>query len=283
MIRVQPIRCLALATFACAPAAVAAQEIAFPGIPWGAPADTVRARLEARGFTFDRRMAGGDDLFRGRDGTWLRADLRGGRAIGFTLLDSAAGEVEARYATLADSLRAARGAPDETGTDQRRPQRWFAGLASVEVFVDRSAGVRQVGIAWLGPGWHDEMAHRAGEAPVPAGYTIVSSTPFVRIAIDTTVGGPRGAQRGRFRIEYRQPITPLVDGVAQPAMDAVEYEMELDCAGGRTRLLARATYLAGRRLSSARPEGQPWTVPQPDGHYARGRDAVCRAARRGRG
>ena len=86
--------------------------------------------------------------------------------------------------------------------------------------------------------------------------------------------------RGRFRIEYRQPITPSAGGVAQEPIDAVEYEMDFDCGNGRTRLVARATYLEGRRLSSNRPERQAWAVPQPDGHYARGRDAVCRATRR---
>jgi hypothetical protein len=110
----------------------------------------------------------------------------------------------------------------------------------------------------------------------------VSATAFLRMAVDTTVRGPRatGAMRGRFRMEYFQPITPRLDGVDQAQMDAVEYEMDFDCAGRRTRLISRATYLAGRRLAIHRPQGQPWQpVSQPESHYARGMDAVCRAAR----
>jgi hypothetical protein len=110
----------------------------------------------------------------------------------------------------------------------------------------------------------------------------VSVTPFLRMAVDTTVRGPRaaGAIRGRFRMEYFQPITPRVDGADQGQMDVVEYEMDFDCAGRRTRLISRATFLTGRRLGTNRPQGQPWQpVSQPESHYARGLDAVCRAAR----
>ena len=108
------------------------------------------------------------------------------------------------------------------------------------------------------------------------------STAFLRIAVDTTVDGPRaaGALRGRFRIEYFQPITPTLEGVEQDPLDTVEYEMDFDCAGRRARLIARATFLEGRRLASTRSQRPTWTSPlQPDGHYARGLDAVCRAAR----
>jgi hypothetical protein len=107
-------------------------------------------------------------------------------------------------------------------------------------------------------------------------------TAFVRIAVDTTVRGPRaaGTMRGRFRIEYFQPITPSVDGVAQDPLDAVEYEMDFDCAGRRTRLISRSTFLEGRRQATHRPQNQPWTpLREPDSHYARGLDAVCRAMR----
>ncbi|HYW13723.1 MAG TPA: hypothetical protein VE871_17305, partial [Longimicrobium sp.] len=137
-------------------------------------------------------------------------------------------------------------------------------------------------VGWQGPGWYDEMGRRAGEPPQPAGFTTVSMTPFLRMAVDTTVRGRgNGALRGRFRIEYFQPITPRVDGVPQDPLDAVVYEMDFDCAARRTRLIARTTYLEGRQLASNRPASQAWAVPQADGHYDRGLDAVCRAARRG--
>jgi hypothetical protein len=126
------------------------------------------------------------------------------------------------------------------------------------------------------------MNQRAGMPPQPAGFTTVSQTVFMRMAVDTTGGGPRGSRtvRGRFRIAYFQPVTPKVDGVEQDALDAVIYEMEFDCAARRARLIARATYLAGRRTRDDRPDSRSWSTPQPDSHYARGMDAVCRAARR---
>ena len=260
-----------------------AQQIAFPGIAWGTPAEDVRARLEAQGYGFKSVIDSGDLLFQRADSAWLRVEQRAGRVLGFTLIDPARGEqVDGRYLALADSLRAARGEPDEVDNEGQREQIWVAGLAELELWENRSSGPRQVELSWHGPGWHDEMANRFGQPAVPPGYTIVSTTQFLRIAIDTTLGGPRGTgERSRFRLEYRQPITPSVAGVPQDPIDAVEYEMDIDCAAGRTRLVARTTFLAGRRLDSHRPENQPWTVPQPDGHYARGRDAVCRARRGG--
>ncbi|HEU0301042.1 MAG TPA: hypothetical protein VFR37_16380 [Longimicrobium sp.] len=283
MIISRAFRLMLAAGVAClAPNVSAAQGITFPGIGWGDPADSVRARLQARGFTFQSQEDGGDHLYRRADSAWLRVDLRDGRAIGVVLVDLATpGEVSARFQVLADSLQAVMGEPDEEETGTYRTRSWVAGLESLQLRVNPAGGRRQVELAWRGPGWYDEMARRGDEPPVPAGFTIVSATPFLRIAIDTTISR-RGSPdlRGRFRIEYRQPITPSVDGVAQPPIDVVEYEMDVDCAGRRTRLVARATFLEGRRLSSHRPEGQPWGVPAPDGHYARGRDAVCRAARR---
>ena len=280
------LRLVLAAALAClAPTTSVAQGIAFPGIGWGDPAESVRARLEARGYAFERVLDSGDYLFLRADSAWLRTDLRAGRVIGVVLVDPARAEqVDARYRALADSLRAAMGEPDDAERQTQRWELWVAGLASLELRVNRTGALRQVELAWRGPGWYDEMAHRMGEPPLPAGYTIVGATPFLRIAIDTTVTPPRGSVdlRGRFRIEYRQPITPTVDDVAQDPIDAVEYEMDFDCAGRRARLVSRATFLEGRRLSTHRPQGQPWGVPQPDGHYARGRDAVCRAARRGR-
>lgn len=275
------------AGFGClAPGLSAAQEIAFPGIAWGEAAESVRARMVAGGYAFQHVLEGGDHLYvRLADSAWVRVDLRGGRVVGAALVDPARGvDAGARYQALADSLRAARGEPDEVGRDAGRELVWMSGLASLALSVRGGGGLRQVELVWRGAGWYDEMARRMEERPVPEGYTIVSASQYLRIAIDTTVTGPRGGEgvRGRFRMEYRQPITPSVAGVAQDPIDVVEYEMDFDCGGGRTRLVARTTYLEGRRLSSSRPEGQPWTVPQPDGHYARGRDLVCRAARRGR-
>jgi hypothetical protein len=281
-------RPLILAFCACAAAQSAtAQKLAFHGIAWGIPADSVRVPLRALGFTFRQETGDGDHEFRRANGAVLYAGLREGRLVGFTLFDAVRGEGAAeRFQVLADSLQAELGVPDDVvaeGTQQMRG--WEAGFSVVSVETARFAGERAVEIGWRGPGWFDELDRREGRQPQPAGFTSVRVSSFLRIAVDTTVHGPRaaGAMRGRFRIEYFQPITPTLEGVEQDPLDTVEYEMEFDCAGRRTRLIARTTYLEGQRQAIHRPQGQPWATPtQPDGHYARGLDAVCRAAREAR-
>lgn len=277
------LRLLPIAILAGA-AQLPAQKFAFHGIAWHISADSVRGAVQAHGFTFSADTDAGDPMFTREDGARLIAELRAGRLAGFTLIDPARGEaVDERFVALADSLGAALGPPDEVVTDGTQPVwEWVAGLWSVRVQVARPGGERRAQVSWRGPGWYDEMDRRGGEPPQPAGYTTVSRSPFLRMAVDTTVRGSSsaGTMRGRFRIAYFQPITPSVNGVEQDPLDVVEYEMEFDCAGGRTRLVSRTTYLAGRRQGTHRPAGQPWTTPQqPDGHYARGLDAVCRARR----
>jgi hypothetical protein len=278
-------RILAMPLCLCAGVQAAeGQKMSYHGIPWHIPADAVRAPLGAQGFTFRMDVGDGDHQFAREDGTLLQAEMRDGRLVGFTRIDPVRGEgVAERFKALADSLQAELGAPDEVSEEGQQPYHlWEAGLWSVRVQVSRATGQRLVQVAWRGPGWFDEMERRAGRAPQPAGFTTVSVTAFLRMAVDTTVRGPRaaGAIRGRFRMEYFQPITPRVDGVDQAQMDAVEYEMDFDCAGRRTRLISRATFLEGRRLGTNRPQGHPWQpVSQPESHYARGLDAVCRAER----
>jgi hypothetical protein len=257
-----------------------AQRHAFEGIAWGTEDAEVRAALQARGFTF-RTVEDGDPRFIRADSAFLRAEMSGGRLVGFTLVDPARGPAVAeRYAALNDSLRAALGPPDETVPDHQE-QRWVAGLTCVHLRIARVAGERHLQMYWHGPGWYDEMDRRASNPLPPPGFTTVSTSAFARMAIDTTVRQARGATavRGRFRIQYWQAITPQIGGVDQPPLDVAEYEMDFDCAGRRARLIARATYLDGRRQGSHQSERPAWTVPQPDSHYARGLAAICRAAR----
>jgi hypothetical protein len=270
---------VAAGTSAPAGAQTARAGFAFPGIAWGAAEDTLRVQLEAQGFVFRQKSVEGDHHYLRGDSASLQADLRAGRAIGFTLVDPARGEqADTRYRVLADSLRASLGAPDEVvDTLRQRSMLWVGGLASVRLWVEDFSETRKARMAWRGPGWHDEMADRDNWTPPPPGFTTVGRSAFMSIQIDTTRGA--SGERARFRVLYARPINPTVEGVAQEQMDAVEYEMEIDCAGGRTRLVSRTTYLLGQRVGGARPTGQPWAVPQPGGHYARGRDAICRARR----
>jgi hypothetical protein len=270
---------LLLAVCTCAAAkAASAQQIAYPGIPWGTPAEAVRARAEAQGFALDSVTADGDQVYRRRaDGAWLKAYMRAGRAVGFTVIDPAPrAAVDGRFRALADSLEAALGAP---AVRDREEVRWEAALAQVSVEIEFVRGP-QVEVRWAGPGWFDEM-HRRKKLievpPLPAGYTIVSATPVSYVSVDTTVTGrgAAGVLRGRFRIDYAQPVGPDT-----ATYDAAVYEMEFDCAGRRTRLLRRTITLAGARRHDDVYQRIPWAPPQPGNHYDRGLAAVCRAARR---
>jgi hypothetical protein len=262
---------------ACAAASPAsAQAIVFAGLPWGTAGDAVDARAAAEGFTLDGREDG-DHIYRRADGAWLKAYLRAGRAIGITYIDPARRPaVDARFRALVDSLEARLGAPAVRDPDEVR---WEAGLAQVSVKIEFVRGP-QVEVRWVGPGWFDEMHRRRrllDLPPLPAGYTIVSANPFSYVSVDTTSLARQagGVLRARFRIDYPQPVGPETD-----AYDAAEYEMELDCAGRRTRLLHRTTFLAGARRHDDVYQRIPWAVPEPGNHHARGLSAVCRAASR---
>jgi hypothetical protein len=276
--------CLLLAFFSCAGApAASAQSFAYPGIAWGDPADSVRARLEARGFSHVRVLDRGDQVFLAADSSWLRLDVRENRAIGVTVADTMRGaQAAARFAALADSFRTALGAPDDTTGGSQPEHRWVAGLTTFAVRIAGAGDLARIQTQWRGPGWYDEMGRRGGDPELPAGFTTIRHYALLRLAVDTAATGRRtaGGMHGRFRIEYEHPITPRLNGVDQEPMDAVEYEMELDCRGRRARLIARATYLQGRRLMSERPDSQAWSTPQPDGHYARGLESICAAYRR---
>lgn len=265
--------------------AAGAQAIAFPGIGWNTPVDSLQPRLEAMGLTPGGSTNSGDPMYEAADGTRIIQHMGGGRLIGFSRVEAARGDgIMARYRALADSLQAARGAPDVVDEeDERQPKRvWVYGLASVAVEAEL-IGTPWVRTVWRGPGWFDVLSRLEEMPAAPAGFTAVNLTSFMRIAVDTTVRPQRGAAtfRGRFRLEYRQAITPSAsDGRQEDPIDVAEYEMEFDCAGRRTRLISRSTFLEGRPVATYRPRTQqPWAVPQPDGHYDRGMQAVCRAAR----
>jgi hypothetical protein len=269
------------AVFACAATAASAQEIVFSRIPWGAPVDSVRARLEAQGYSYRGVIGSGDRGFERADGARVIVMLRAERMVGVYVSDPAAGaEVDARYRALADSLQAAFGTPLDRRPESRR---WEAGLTSVGVRIvsNPETGARGVGADWTGPGWYDEMERRGSLlnlAALPAGYTTVNMTGGSRVSVDTATMAAREGRplRARFRIDHSQPVTDGAD-----RFDAIEYGMDFDCAGGRTRMVSRTTFLGGTRRRSDSAEGLPWAAVRAGTDAARGLDAVCRVAGRG--
>jgi hypothetical protein len=267
------------AAIACAATAAPAQELVFSQIPWGAPADSVRARLEARGYEYRGIVGSGDRAFVRPDDAFVTVAMRADRAVGFVSVEPPVVAVEARFQAVADSLEARFGTPLD-----RRPElrRWERGLTSATVQVAPDPdGVRRVQTEWRGPGWYDEMGRRGALLSLPAlpaGYTTVSMTGASRISVDTATLTRREGRplRARFRIDYAQPLSDDGD-----RYDAIEYGMDFDCSGGRTRLVSRTTFLGGRRQRSDSSEGLPWSAARAGSDPSRGMDAVCRVAGRG--
>ncbi|HEX9939220.1 MAG TPA: hypothetical protein VGB15_18905, partial [Longimicrobium sp.] len=260
--------------------ASAQRELVFAGIPWRITADSARTLIQQRGFTFAREIKDGDHEYTRDDGTLLFATLQRGRLAGVTVIDPARGpQIDVRFRVLADSLEAALGKPD---TALRRYATWSAGLTAVTVENSYEGSAHHVQVGWFGPGWYDEIERRAEAenpakvilSPRPPGFTIVSSTGFAQVVVDTTRLTRRaGVLSGRFRLEYIRSVGP-----DSALYDSAEYDMEFDCAGGRTRLTGRTTRLNGQVRRSETFSRLPWETPRPDGHYARGLRAVCRVA-----
>lgn len=270
-----------LTLFVClcvtARSAAAQAELAFSGVPWRVPADSARARLERMGYTFSRDGDAGDPVFTRADRSELTMILQDGRAAGFVLVDSARdARAERRYAVLADSLRAALGRADTLGTTGLV---WAQGLTEVRLQTVTRLGVRYVTVEWRGPGLLDEMNRRWADRPLPPlppGFTAVTGTAVSRVAVDTvTLRRAGGVLRGRFRVDYAQPVGPETG-----SFDSVQYEIGADCLRRMTRLFARNFYAHGQLLSGQRWGFQEWVPPQPQGHMERGLEALCRAGAR---
>ena len=266
---------LSLAFFAFAAPSLTAQETV-AGIPWGTPAAEAAITLGASGFRFERTDEDADQVFRHEDGRSMWLLLQQGRVVGMQHIEPGSEDkVAVRFTQVADSLTAQFGTP--AGANQRHTRSWSVGRVEVRLEVRSNNGAHYLRTEYYGPGWNDEFARRQGLSPLPAGYTIVNmSHLMLRVAVDTSATRRvEGGLRSRFRVQYPNPVTADDD-----QFDEVEYEMEFDCARRRTRLVSRTTLLAGRQMGRVSPQAQAWAVPQqPDGHYARGLDAVCRTVR----
>jgi hypothetical protein len=254
----------------------------FADIPWRVPVDSARARVEAQGFAFAREDRYHDPHFARADGTELVLLQQDGRLVGVRVDDPARrAEVDPRFAALTDSFTAAYGKPDTAWASFAR---WHAGLSDVEMFISFDGAAKHVQVNWLGPGAYDEVERRDEAVrdsadprfgALPRGYTIVQQQGLSRVSVDTTLLSRRagGVLRSRFRIEYIRPVGPDAD-----PFDSAEYEMDFDCTQGRTRLVTRVVRLRGEVRHRDTRAAAPWETPRADGHYARGLDAVCRAA-----
>ncbi|MBV9110718.1 MAG: hypothetical protein JO306_15005 [Gemmatimonadetes bacterium] len=279
---ITPLRLFAMLAVSAAVAATTVPEIVYSGIPWRTPVDSVRVRLQAQGFAFSREEREHDLVFTRGDGSEAKAAFQDGRLVAIDVADPARGPaVNERFRALVDSFTAAVGQPDTAGAQEAH---WHQGLSDLEMFISFDGAVRHVEIDWAGPGALDEMArryemHRDSDdlayPALPATYTRVGGRSLAVVAVDTSLlrRGAGGIIRGRFRIGYPRSVGPADD-----EFDSAEYEMDFDCAHGKTRLVSRTVRLKGEVRHHDVHDNLPWESPRPDGHYVRGLDAVCRTA-----
>lgn len=261
---------------ACTATTARAQDLMFQNIPWGTPADSVSARIEALGYTYRGLQDAGDCTFDRADGTNVIATMRAGRLVGIAVNHPNQGAaMEARYRMLADSLQAVLGPPVDWRPNSRT---WERGRTSVAALIDYDpeTGAQSMQTQWNGPEWLDEATER-GEYPryskLPPPYTTVRIGRNSRVSVDTASLQRRsgGVFRARFRIEYRSER-----GEGGEHFDAIEYQMDSDCTGARARLVSRTTFLARQRQHAESDEGLPWSPVRAGDELATGVDAICR-------
>jgi hypothetical protein len=264
----------AAAVLACATAAPA-QEITFRQIPWTSPLDSVRASLGRAGYTYLGLRYDGH-TFALSDSTYVTVVMRStGHPLNFVVHDFVQGEgIVARFRVIADSLERTLGRPAES-----RPSmvRWEAGATSAQVAV-RALGTGKLGVetVYRGPEWSETVGN--GDGPdwreLPAAYTIISRPGGMRVSVDTaSISTQRdGSLRGRFRVDLpRMQVVGISD-----VYNGIEYEMDFDCAGGRTHLRNQTLLDRGRRGRSGN-EQVPWRAPSPATDEARVLEVVCHA------
>lgn len=273
---------VACATTCLVTAPAAAQgHITFAGVPYGTPADSVRALLEARGFRHVRTYETGELRFRSDNDVVVVAMIGSGRLVG-TLVWEPAADPAARLRAVADSLRRALGPPVDSVEGVRM---WSRGRSALQVAIrpEQPGGEPMVAFLYSGPGMLDEGVRRGTVAsdsrlpPLGPEWTVLGyNREGSRLAIDTTSISLRGAgvYRARVRIDEPEPV-PDPSG----RYDALVYGADYDCARRRTQLRSRTAILRGRTVRTDKG-ATIWIDPRPGSHEALALDLVCEYAAR---
>jgi len=145
-----------------APSQPTTGDYAFLSIPWGTPRPDVRARLEARGFTFIETDTDGDDQFQGRvDGrdAGLAAMYAGSGLAKFVVVMLAADPNGGLLEAFKQNLGGAYGTPaEQRGVATIWPER-----TGTLVWITTSEA-RNVTVHYEAAGWPAESKRRKGAA-----------------------------------------------------------------------------------------------------------------------
>ncbi len=255
-------------------------QLEFRGIAWGTPPDGVRAALERVGHPFRGMDQEGDQVFGGPGSVDLVAMFD---SAGLVYVEQQWREgpdgLPARYARLADSLRAHLGAPDTANADGDEYERfmvWRRGQAELELFFrPRGGGLdTALTVRHHGPGWGAEDLRRA-EAWDARGESDADTIGYgeyhqafggfrTLIRVDTVRFTRLDPHRFLARVrEDRMQMRRLPNGLMY---GATVTDVELDCRQMRTRA-HRTFYLYNVRVlahtEQVREADRRWAQPVP--------------------
>jgi hypothetical protein len=275
-------------SFAPAPAAA---QLEFGGIPWGTPVEAVKERLQRAGHPLRGQDQDGDWVFGGPGRMDLVAtfDTAGLVRVEASWMHDPA-SLPGRYASLADSMRRAFGAP-ESEMDEEEPRMvWALDGATLELFLfPRGSGMDSTVQRWHhGPGWDAEYERRELKDAVRTVYEAengradtASYGDWLRVYSDardfTRVDTVRFTRHGdrlyhaRFLDSWFQRRR-LENGMMY---NGAVTEVELDCRRMTTRLLRTIPTYSHRALPAI--DGSDWLLPMPNANHARAVAAACAA------
>lgn len=259
-------------------------QLEFAGTPWGAAREAATERIRSAGYTYRGVDQDGDPVFGAADSVDVVAMFgEGGLVHVEAVWQRDPDALPARYGRMADSMRAALGAPDTASVDEgeefsERFVTWNRDGVTLQLYYrPRSGGLDTALIlSHQGPGWEaeyerrDEMdrartarerAEGTRDTTGVGDYHQAFGGFRVLIRVDTVQYQRLGPQsyRARFLHNWMQ-TRHLPNGLMY---DASVTEVELDCRGVRTRLL-RTIPLYDFRATPAVdvPEARrQWTAP----------------------
>ncbi len=264
---------LAAAALAGATAA-SAQEIRFQQIPWTAPLDSVRAALGAAGYTYLGLRYDGHTFMRA-DSSQVTVVMRStGRPLNFVVLDpSREAAMVPRFRALVDSLGGVLGRPVDSEPSRVR---WEAGPTSALVRVGAVGGKLRLETVFRGPEWAETVGNGDGRdfRELAAGYVVLTRGGGMRLALDTS--SIVTLREGHLRATYHVDLARVQLAGISSSYNAIEDEIDLDCAAGRARLHRHTMLWDARRVGSSGGQRE-WHAPAAGTDEARVMEAACRA------
>jgi hypothetical protein len=251
-------------------------QLEFAGVPWGASRDVAAERIRAAGYTYRGVDQEGALVFGAADSVDLVAGFVGAglREVTLTWFHDP-DRLPARFRRMADSMRAAVGAPDTVSIEEwERRMRWRRDGAALELYYRPTSGGMDTVliVTHESPPWTltdedfpeaDGQQERERDTTAVGDYHQAFGSFRVLIRVDTVKyeRTAPGTYRARFLHDWMQ-TRRLANGLMY---SSVLTEVQLDCRAFRTRPLRVISLYDGRSappIDIPEREGQ-WTRPRP--------------------